>query len=61
MSWGIQVPRTQEWIARENISRFRQMIAEAPSDEVRVKLERLLADEEAKLEDAKRLPPKDRN
>ena len=54
------MPRTQEWIARENISRFRQMIAESPSDEVRATLERLLVDEQGKLEGAKRLPRKDR-
>lgn len=46
------MPKTQEWIARENISRFRQMIAEATSDKDRVKLEQLLADEERRLEDA---------
>ena len=54
------MPRTQEWIARENISRFRQMIAEASSPEERASLQRLLADEEAKLEDARRLLRKDR-
>lgn len=48
------MPKTQEWIARENISRFRQMIATATSDKDRVKLEELLADEERRLEDAER-------
>lgn len=46
------MPRTQEWIARENISRFRHMIAEATSDKDRAQLKKLLADEERKLEDA---------
>jgi len=46
------MPKTQEWIARENISRFRQMIAETASDNERTQLEKLLADEERKLLDA---------
>lgn len=46
------MPKTQEWIARENISRFRQMIAETRSDKDRAKLELLLADEERRLEEA---------
>lgn len=48
------MPKTQEWIARENIARFRQMIAEAKSDEERVRLRRLLAEEEVKHDDAER-------
>jgi hypothetical protein len=48
------MPKTQEWIARENITRFRQMISESTSDKDRAQLEKLLADEERKLEDAER-------
>jgi hypothetical protein len=54
------MPKTQEWLARENISRFRQMIAQTSSGEERARLERLLADEEDKLEAARRLLQKDR-
>jgi len=46
------MPKTQEWIARENISRFRQMIAESASETDRAQLEKLLVEEEDKLEDA---------
>jgi hypothetical protein len=48
------MPKTQEWIARENIARFRQMIAEASSAKDRENLEKLLADEELRLEEAER-------
>lgn len=48
------MPKTQEWIARENVSRFRQMIAEATSEKDRAQLEKLLADEELKLQVAER-------
>jgi len=48
------MPKTQAWIARENISRFRQMIAEASSDKDRAQLEQLLAAEERKLEEVER-------
>ena len=48
------MPKTQEWIARENISRFRQMISETASENDRAQLKKLLADEERKLEDAER-------
>lgn len=46
------MPKTQEWIARENIARFRQLIAEAKSEEERAHLERLLAEEEIKHDEA---------
>lgn len=51
---GGEMPRTQEWVARENIARFRQLIAEAKSDEERARLGRLLAEEELKRDEAER-------
>ena len=48
------MPKTQEWIARENIARFRQLIEESKSDEERARLERLLAEEEIKHDEAER-------
>ncbi|MGE5500310.1 MAG: hypothetical protein ACM3W4_00100 [Ignavibacteriales bacterium] len=48
------MPKTQEWIARENIARFRQLIADAKTDEERARLERLLAEEEVKHDEAER-------
>jgi len=46
------MPMTREWVARENIARFRHMIAETKSIEERAKLERLLAEEETKYDEA---------
>ena len=48
------MPKTQEWISRENITRFRKMIEEAKSDEERARLQRLLAEEEIKHDEAER-------
>lgn len=48
------MPKTQEWIARENIARFRQMIADSKTDEERARLEQLLAEEELKHDEAER-------
>lgn len=50
----LRMPKTQEWISRENIARFRQLIAEAKSDEERARLEQLLAEEEIKHDEAER-------
>jgi hypothetical protein len=48
------MPKTQEWISRENIARFKQLIVEAKSDEERARLEQLLAEEEIKHDEAER-------
>lgn len=48
------MPKTQEWISRENIARFRKMIEETKSDEERARLQQLLAEEETKHDDAER-------
>lgn len=39
----------QKFVARENIERFRKLIAEAPDGADRARLERMLAEEEEKL------------
>jgi len=48
------MPKTQEWISRENIVRFKQLIDEANSDEERARLRQLLAEEEIKHDEAER-------
>lgn len=47
--------KTDEWIARENISRFRKQIAAAVSEQDKAALKRLLASEEAKLREVRKV------
>lgn len=40
---------TDRWIAQQNIVRFRQQLKQALTDDARHAIEKMLADEEAKL------------